>query len=232
MSTETISWGYEYVSMSNIMSHIIMAIISHEHTDTLKFILSDLNLFHNVHINSIYYAALCSENIPIIKHLQQTFDDSIDIFMIEGLILNKKYDLIQLLFSDEKKIKDNNIIGSVIEYAFDFNNKYVLDIIVQLASIYMPDYTEYENEQLALSAFIQRNINASELIRLIYEKNYLSATENKEVSTDILDYLVDMNIKAVDVSKIIRLCAQLKQRTLNPKILSAIKSTAGGCYSK
>lgn len=139
MSTETISWGHEYINMSNIMSHIIMAIISHEHTNTLKFILSDLNMFHNAHIKSIYYAALCSENIPIIKHLQQTFDDNIDI---------------------------------------------------------------------------------------------LSATENKEVSTDILDYLVGMQVKAVDVSKIIRLCAQLKQRTLNPKILSAIKSTAGGCYSK
>lgn len=136
------------------------------------------------------------------------------------------------MFSDEKKIKDNNIIGSVIEYAFDFNNKDVLDIIEQLASRYMPDYTEYENEQLALSAFIQRNVNASGLIRSIYEKNYLSAIENEEVSTDILDYLVGMQVKAVDVSKIIRLCAQLKQRTLNPKILSAIKSTAGGCYSK
>lgn len=99
-----------------------MTIISHEHTDTLKFILSDLNMSHNAHIKSIYYAALCSENIPIIKHLQQTFDDNIDI---------------------------------------------------------------------------------------------LSAIENEEVSTDILDYLVEMKVKAVDVSKIIRLCAQLKQRTLN-----------------
>ena len=219
ITTHNLFFENDYLNLSELFPYIVMSIISHEHTDTIKFILSEYSAFQCMNIRPLYYAALCSENIPIIKHLQNTFDDEIDIYMLEGLIQNNKFEILDVLFCDEDHIKNSFIINSVIKYAFAFNNLKVLDIIEMLAKKYMHDYDEYASSKLAVSTFIQRNANTDELIFHIYDSIYQSVLKNENISTDVLDYLVDMNINAVDISQIIRLCAIMKYTKFNINIV-------------
>lgn len=221
-STATIFGANDYIKPLDILPHIIMSIISHQHTDTIKFVLSECNIFPKIFIKSLYQAALYSENIPVIKHLVEIKPEGIDVFMLNELIQRDKYEIINLLFNDEEHIKRNHIITDIINYALSYSNTRILDIIKLLAEKCMPDYLEFNNPELAEKAFIRRNINSAELFSIICDSISNLISNCKDVGTDVLDYLVDMDIKIVDASKLVRLCAIMKQRTYDTNINSDI----------
>ena len=221
-TTDTTFWGNDYIIHSDILPHIIMSIISHQHTDTIKFLLSECYIFPDANIRPLYQAALYSENIPIIKQLVKIKPDEIDVFMINELVQRDKYEIIDMLFNDEEHIKRSRIITDIINYALSCSNIRILDTIRILAKKCMPDYTEFTSPELAEKAFIRRNINSVELFSIISDSISNLISTCKDVCTDVLDYLVDMDVKIVDASKLVRLCATMKQRTYSTNIDSDI----------
>lgn len=212
VTTDNLFCGNDYFNPTGILPHIVMSIISHQHTDTIKFVISECTVFRQMNIRPIYLAALYSENIPIIKSLVEKFPNVVDIYMIYELIQRNKFEVLDVLFSDEQHIRDNGIISDIINYALSSSNIRVLDFIGLLAKKYMPDYLEFDSPELAESVFVHRNINSAELLSGIYDTIFNLLISNKDICTAVLDYLVDMNITSIDASKMIRLCAAIRQR--------------------